>query len=159
MTSAQSSKHSFYTQTPHLSMKASGPQSDRDRVWIGKHAELSREREDLSIDKGAEKQVFDGELVRLRRENVALKDHLQRSLKELKFYQHRYPSAYSPGNRGEDEELPPWKTSPELMTPLLEAYDTRIAELESVVNRQNEDMVRFQEKVNDVLLFNFYCYS
>ena len=47
-------------------------------------------------------QVFEGELVRLRRENAALRDQLQRALKELKFYQHRYPSAYAPGNR-EDE--------------------------------------------------------
>ena len=36
----------------------SGPQSDRDRVWIGKHAELAREREDLAMDRGAEKQVL-----------------------------------------------------------------------------------------------------
>lgn len=95
--------------------------------------------------------MFEGELVRLRRENVALKDQLQRALKELKFYQHRYPSAYAPGNRGDDEELPPWKTSPELMTPLLEAYDTRIAELENLTNRQNEDMQSFQEKMQLIL--------
>lgn len=47
-------------------------------------------------------QVFEGELVRLRRENGALRDQLQRALKELKFYQHRYPSAYAPGNRGDE---------------------------------------------------------
>lgn len=99
-------------------------------------------------------QVFEGELVRLRRENVALKDQLQRALRELKFYQHRYPSAYAPGNRGDDEELPPWKTSPELMTPLLEAYDTRIAELESASGRQAEDMRHFQEKMELVLAEN-----
>lgn len=41
----------------NIVLNMSGPQSDRDRVWIGKHAELSREREDLSIDRGSEKQV------------------------------------------------------------------------------------------------------
>ena len=99
-------------------------------------------------------QVFEGELVRLRRENGALRDQLQRALKELQFYQHRYPSAYAPGHRGDDEVLPPWKTSPELMTPLLEAYDSRVAELESVTTRQTEDMKHFQEKMELILAEN-----
>ena len=95
-------------------------------MTIGKHAELTREREDLSADRGGhEKHAFEGEAVRLRRENIALRDQLKRSMEELQFYQYKYPSAYASGNRRDDEELPPWKTSPELMTPLLEAYDTR----------------------------------
>lgn len=99
-------------------------------------------------------QVFEGELGRLRRENAALKDQLQRALKELKFYQIRYPSAYTPGNRADDEELPPWKTSPEVMTPLLEAYDTRISELEHFTSGQAENLKISQEKMEILVVEN-----
>lgn len=38
-------------------MQYGGPQGVRDKTWIRKPAELSGEREELIIDKNAEKQV------------------------------------------------------------------------------------------------------
>ena len=59
------------------------------------------------------------------REIASLKDQLQRCLNELKFYQTKYPSIYqsNSSNNLNDDSLPPWITSSEVMTPLLIAYD------------------------------------
>lgn len=38
-------------------MNLTGPQSNRDNSWVRKPAELSGDREDLVIDRNAEKQV------------------------------------------------------------------------------------------------------
>jgi hypothetical protein len=70
-------------------------------------------------------QVYEGEVSRMQGENKSLKDHLQRSLRELKAYQMRYPSPFSSQEVKEDE--PHWSASPEIMTPLFDAYDTRKA--------------------------------
>lgn len=41
-------------------MNLGGPQSNRDKSWVRKPAELSGDREDLMIDHNAEKQVSGG---------------------------------------------------------------------------------------------------
>lgn len=69
-------------------------------------------------------QIYEGELSRLRRENMSLRDQLQRTFRELKAYQVKYPSYDIPQSVINNEEnVAPWVTSPDLMTPLLEAYD------------------------------------
>jgi hypothetical protein len=105
-------------------MRSGGPQSDRERrFWDEKGDVPSVVRGDLVERDEDNKRAYDGELSRNRRENASLKDQLQRSLRELKAYQIKYPSAYAL-SEGE-EDLPPWATSPEIMTPLLQAYDSR----------------------------------
>lgn len=71
-------------------------------------------------------QIYEGEMAKLKRENDLLKNQLQRSLKELKAYQLKYPSPQLIDNDNDDDEgLSPWVTMPESMSPLLEAYDSR----------------------------------
>ena len=105
-------------------MRSGGPQSERDRRFWNEKADVPGVvRSDLVVSDGDEKRAYEGELSRVRRENASIKDQLQRSLRELKVYQIKYPSAYAPSEV--DEDLPPWTTRPEVMTPLLEAYDSR----------------------------------
>lgn len=68
--------------------------------------------------------MYEGELARVRRENSSLRDQLQRTLKELKCFQIKYPSEHLQDSN-EHDDLPPWVTSAEVMTPLLRAYDSR----------------------------------
>lgn len=110
---------------------------DRDRLFWEEKAEIpSINRADLSISKNSDvlppspapdssnKQVYEGELYRLRRENSSIKEQLQRSLRELKAYQVKYPSAYAPAV--EIEDFPQWTSSPEITNPLFTAYDSRM---------------------------------
>ena len=63
-----------------------------------------------------------------------MKDYNERISKELRRYQAARPSA--PAARPEDDmPLPPWATNMQMMSPLLFAYEERIAELEAVVER------------------------
>jgi hypothetical protein len=81
-----------------------GPQKGRDRLWVGKEDNIddsNAQRGDLILERETENQVYEGEIAHLSRENIALKDQLNRSLKELKEYQIKYPSAYMTLN---DEE-------------------------------------------------------
>ena len=72
----------------------------------------------------AESQIYEGEIVQLKKENASLKDQLQRSLKELRAYQVKFPSAYVSVADEVDGEFPQWSISPESMGPLIQAYDT-----------------------------------
>lgn len=58
-----------------------------------------------------------------------MRDQLQRSLKELKLYQTKYPSPYATqigmGSGLDDDETPKLSASPEITSALFEAYDTR----------------------------------
>ncbi len=65
---------------------------------------------------------------KLRSENIALRDQLQRSFKELKLYQAKYPSPYASQigmDSGRDDDDPKLSASPEITSALFEAYDTR----------------------------------
>jgi len=86
---------------------------------------IASNREILLLERDAGKQVFEDEVIRIRRENVALQDHLQRALKELKAFQIKFPSAYGVLDVKEHENLPPWTTSVEVVSPLFDAYDIR----------------------------------
>ncbi len=120
----------------------SGPQADRSKAMAAGKLPTGSRDDILSADRGTDKFAFEGELGRLRRENSTLKEQLQRSLKELKAYQTKYPSAYInvPRSDGEHDQLPPWASSPDIMKPLFEAYDTRIKEMESVIHHQTEQL-------------------
>mmetsp|Transcript_21841 Transcript_21841/g.40736 ORF Transcript_21841/g.40736 Transcript_21841/m.40736 type:complete len:781 (+) Transcript_21841:66-2408(+) len=134
-------------------MNLSGPQSSRDKSWVRKPAEISGDREDLVIDRNAEKQVYEGELGRVRRENASLRDQLQRTLRELKAFQLKYPDDLM-HRQEDDEDLPPWATSAEKMTPLLLNYDSRVLELEAQVKQQSVQLEQFHSKVEEILTEN-----
>ena len=111
-------------QPDNQKMRSGGPQSERDRRFWDEKADVPGVvRGDLVANDSEEKRAYEGELSRIRRENSSLKDQLQRSLRELKAYQIKYPSAYTSSDN--EADLPPWTTSPEIMTPLLQAYDSR----------------------------------
>lgn len=105
---------------------SSGPQFERNRqLWDEKADIPGVQRSDLVVnvnDHNDDKRVYEGELLRMKRENEFIKDQLQRSFRELKAFQIKYPSAYSP-NEVEDN-LPPWITDPKLMNPVITAYDS-----------------------------------
>ena len=101
-------------------MKSHGPQDDRDKHWTGR---WENQRQELTRK---EVEAYEGELSRLRNENKTLRDQLNRSLKELKAYQVKYPSPYVPKLQ-EDDEGNLWSIAPEAVNPLMEAYDTRKA--------------------------------
>jgi hypothetical protein len=87
-------------------------------------------------------------LTRLRRENISLRDQLQRSLRELKAYQVKYPSFVKSKEGLENEESSPvWPYNPDIMTPLLAAYDARIQELETIADQQSKRLDDFRNKV------------
>jgi hypothetical protein len=92
-------------------------------------------------------QAYENEMTRLQRENGSLKDQLQRSLTELRSYQLKYPPIYSGDDAIKIENLPPWTTSEEIISPLFEAYDARIAEMEKLIETQSIKLEDFHDKV------------
>ena len=68
---------------------------------------------------------MEGEIIRLKRECSWTQDQLQRVLKELKFYQVKYPTPFmnAVSDETSDENLPVWISSPELLGPLITSYD------------------------------------
>jgi chromosome segregation ATPase len=130
-------------------LSAGGPQFERDKHF--KSASIAVARGGLSFERNSEKQVYEGELVRLRRENESFRDQLQRTLVELKAYQLKFPTVHVTPDPTESENLPPWITSPEATSPLLKAYDDRIKELEDIVEQQTTQLEVFQEKFDKVV--------
>jgi myosin protein heavy chain len=142
------------------SVTFASPQGQREKSWRKDVSATSASissvgREDLVAEGGHDSQIYEGELGRLRRENASLKDQIQRTFRELKAYQVKYPSYDIPQQvLDNDENLPPWSTTPELMTPLLEAYDLKIRELEHVANQQSIQLDVFREKVQVIVREN-----
>ena len=105
---------------------SSGPQFERNRQLWDEKAEIPGvQRSDLVVnvnDHNDDKRAYEGELLRMKRENEFIKDQLQRSFRELKAFQIKYPSAYSPTEV--EDNLPPWITDPKLMNPVITAYDS-----------------------------------
>ena len=106
------------------------------------------------MDRTAEKTAYEGEVVRLRRENDSFRDQLRRSLVELRSYQLKYPTANVVYDDQELENLPPWATSPEVVSPLMQAYDERVKELENVVGQQTGQLDVFQQKLESLVAEN-----
>jgi len=99
----------------------------------------------------------EGELYRMKRENGALKDQLQRALKELKAYQVKYPSAYAP-SADPDDELPPWAAAPEITTPLFIAYDSRTCVGKSLLLRSCPSSSFDSTPPKNAAFFVFCCF-
>jgi len=91
------------------------------------------------------------QVLRLTQEKRELKDYAERITRELRRYQQARPS---PAPQAEDElPLPPWATNMQMMSPLLFAYEERIAELEAVVERSVSlaEQAQLLTKENDAL--------
>lgn len=67
----------------------------------------------------------------MKNDNSSLKDQLQRSLRELRAYQVKYPSPYAAqlGAENEEPDASLWSLNAHAINPLLEAYDTRKSHL------------------------------
>lgn len=79
-----------------------------------------------------------------------MKDQLQRCLRELKAYQLKFPAANIEIENRENDVLPPWVTKAEINTPLLDAYDTRIHELEESIREYEMQLTAFAEKAEAI---------
>jgi len=111
-------------------------------------------REEIVVDRESEKEVYEGELFRLRKDNECLKDTLNRALKELKAYQVKFPSAYAGivSDAEADDASHPMFAGSDAVLPLMNTYDCRIKELEDIAvsqvgkletaHAQLEDLVR-----------------
>ncbi|CAK9009938.1 unnamed protein product [Durusdinium trenchii] len=88
---------------------------------------------------------------RLVQEKRELKDYADRVTRELRRYQQSRPA---PAATPEDDlPLPPWATNMQMMSPLLFAYEERIAELEAVIERSVSlaEQAQLLAKENDQL--------
>eukprot|EP00927_Polykrikos_kofoidii_P066386 TRINITY_DN61998_c0_g1_i1.p1 TRINITY_DN61998_c0_g1~~TRINITY_DN61998_c0_g1_i1.p1 ORF type:complete len:730 (+),score=186.16 TRINITY_DN61998_c0_g1_i1:57-2192(+) len=74
------------------------------------------------------------QIYRLTQEKRELEEYAERATKELRRYQAARPPP-PPVGPTDDMPLPPWATNMQMMSPLLFAYEERIAELEAVVER------------------------
>ena len=78
------------------------------------------------------------------RQHAHLLDYAKRLEVELRAYQARYPTVPLDEAELEDaktDAVPPWVSAPDALSPLLAAYDERIAELETA-NKRHADAVR-----------------
>jgi hypothetical protein len=116
---------------PSTASASMGPQAARTSQFVNRTGELPPppQREALIVESMADRRLYEQELARLRAEAKFLEDQLQRSSKELKVYQLKYPNAAARIGRAEIDaqaDMPPWMASAEVMSPLLAAYDGRI---------------------------------
>jgi myosin protein heavy chain len=133
-------------------MKLHGPQTDRNRLW---NAAGDSNRADLTSQRESE-QIYEAELSQIRHENSSLKDQLQRSLRELRAYQVKYPSPYvaEAAADPDDPEGTLWTMTPNVINPLLEAYDVRILELEDTLKQQTQKLANFKDRMESVMSEN-----
>lgn len=88
---------------------------------------------------------------RLNQEKRELQDYADRVTRELRRYQTSRPP---PAARAEDDmPLPPWATNLQMMSPLLFAYEERISELQTSIERSLSmaDQVQLVTRENDAL--------
>ncbi len=138
---------------------AAGPQAERtERSQSKNRDELPPpNREGFMMGVVVDKQYKEAELERLRSKVKFLENHLQRTSKELKIWQVRYPKVaanWPLEDVDSQPELPPWMGSEEMMTPLLTAYDSRIAELELSVSRQRGEIEVLVERTEGLVREN-----
>jgi len=83
---------------------------------------------------GASAAEMQDHMFRFTQENRELREYSERVTKELRRYQAARPNPL-PARPEDDLPLPPWASNMQMMSPLLFAYEERIAELEAVVER------------------------
>lgn len=106
---------------------------------------------DLPWRDGGEGEQLREQVVQLSQEKRELQDYAERVTRELRRYQQARPP---PAQRPEDDTpLPPWSTNMQMMSPLLHAYEERIGELETVIERSVSlaEQVQALTKENDAL--------
>lgn len=101
-------------------------------------------------DEAAEVEL-QGQVLRLAQEKRELQDYADRVTRELRRYQQARPAP--PPRPDDDLPLPPWATNMQMMSPLLCAYEERIAELEAVIERSANlaEHTQVLAKENDTL--------
>ena len=96
-------------------------------------------------------------------ENEYLKQLVSRLQSELKRCQKQHNSA-SDGQEASTQEshlpdeLPPWTYDPNVMTPLLFAYDARIKEYEAVISRNMNNVEKLRNHVHELAQVMF-CFA
>lgn len=91
------------------------------------------------------------QVIRLSQEKRDLHDYAERVTRELRRYQQARPPP--PARQEDDLPLPPWATNMQMMSPLLFAYEERITELETVIERSVSlaEQAQVLTKENDAL--------
>lgn len=91
----------------------------------------------------------------LKERNTALEEQLWRANKELQHYQSRYGPSERDADVGKvPDEMPPWLSEPGMMSPLLKAYDGRIAELREAFERREQDFRTLSDQMETILAEN-----
>jgi len=87
----------------------------------------------MSLGFRASEGELQDQIFQLTQEKRELENYADRVTRELR----RYQQTRSPpeAQAGDDLPLPPWATNMQMMSPLLYAYEERIAELEAVIER------------------------
>eukprot|EP00919_Chromeraceae_sp_WS-2016_P075676 GHVR01178966.1.p1 GENE.GHVR01178966.1~~GHVR01178966.1.p1 ORF type:complete len:183 (+),score=45.50 GHVR01178966.1:177-725(+) len=85
----------------------------------------------------------------LEHDKKDIKSYSDRITKELKRYQLAYP--YPKYNHEADELPPPWSSSLHMLSPLLSAYDDRISELQTAVDRKDREVVGLVERLRNIV--------
>ncbi len=149
----------FQRQVQVMEHYTAGPQTERaERSQNTDRDERSSpSREGLVVATVVDKRPKESELERLGSKVKFLENQLQRTAKELKIWQVRYPNVaanWPLADVDSQPELPPWMASEEMMTPLLTAYDSRIAELELRISRQRGEIDVLVERAESLSMEN-----
>jgi hypothetical protein len=145
----------------------SGPQAERDKNKpLGGNDEnnyfssntLPQTSDMLNMGSApvvAERNMYEAELAKSRKENAFLRDQTNRLTSELRAFQVQYPySNASGGIPSPPADLPPWMASENVMSPLFGAYDSRISDLASLTEQQRMALDSFAEEIEKLVTEN-----
>ena len=145
----------------------SGPQAERDKNKpIGGNDENSYFSSNTLPQTGdmlnmgnapvvAERNMYEAELAKSRKENAFLRDQTNRLTSELRAFQVQYPYAGASGGVPPPPvDLPPWMSSENVMSPLFSAYDSRINDLASLTEQQRMALDSFAEEIEKLVTEN-----
>eukprot|EP00427_Karlodinium_veneficum_P011909 CAMPEP_0169096936 /NCGR_PEP_ID=MMETSP1015-20121227/19258_1 /TAXON_ID=342587 /ORGANISM="Karlodinium micrum, Strain CCMP2283" /LENGTH=665 /DNA_ID=CAMNT_0009157721 /DNA_START=38 /DNA_END=2035 /DNA_ORIENTATION=- len=105
----------------------------------------------MELDYRASQAELQAQILRLSEDHKELQEYAERVTRELRRYQQSRPT---PSTRAEDDmPLPPWAMNMQMMSPLLLAYEERLAELEAVIDRSTSlaEQAQALAKENDAL--------
>jgi len=130
----------------------SGPQSDRDAAGSYMNTSISpsphllpSQSPSSSSGPAAERVVYESEIKRLRERSTGLESVVDRLSRELRGWQVKHGEdreieemaggADLQGSNG-GKDVPEWITNPSILTPLLNAYDTKMSSLQALTTSQ-----------------------